>query len=380
MFTYIYLTLGWLLYLTALPLLFLLSFFPKYCRAIPARFFLLDNPPFEEDAGVWFHACSLGEVNALKPIVTKLDLPAELSVITQTGYHAAAGLSDAVRFLPFEIFLPFWVRRQKALVVLEAELWYMLFLCAKRKGMPTFLLNGRISDRSFPRYRRFRWFYRKVLRHVDTVFAQSEKDAARFRVLGAQKVVVLGNIKTAAVVEPSRMLPEPKREVVTLASTHEGEEMLLLHHLDFAGRVVVVVPRHPERFERVATEVAAFCSRKGLSFHRFSMREDFESDVVLLDRMGELVNLYAISDVVLLGGSFVDGVGGHNPLEPAHFGVKLVSGVHVFNQQALFPLVENAVFAAPETVEEAIASAQHSAIRHRSDLTPFFTELRRHVV
>jgi 3-deoxy-D-manno-octulosonic-acid transferase len=380
LFNFIYLSVGWLLYVAAFPLLILLSFFPKYRRSVPARFFLVNNPPFAKEPGVWFHACSLGEVNSLKPLLKKVTSPSRLSVITQTGYDAATKLTDEVRFLPFEIFLPFWVRDQKALVVLEAELWYMLFVCAKRKGIPTYLLNARISDRSYPRYRRFKWFYKSVLSHVDTVFVQSRKDAERFKALGAERVVVLGNIKTASEIVPTRVLEKPKRELVTLASTHEGEELLLLDALNYTDRTVVVVPRHPERFETVASEVARFSQKRGLSFHCFSEREDFESDIVLMDRMGELINLYAISDVVLLGGSFVKGVGGHNPLEPAHFGVRLISGKHIFNQEALFPMVENVRFAEVDEIEEMIEKLEPSKISHRTDLEPFFEVLNTDVV
>jgi 3-deoxy-D-manno-octulosonic-acid transferase len=315
LFTYLYLGIGWLFYIAAIPLLLLLSFLSKYRKSIPARFFLVNNPPFEE-RGIWFHACSLGEVKALAPVIEVFRQKelVNLSVITDTGYNAAAEYDVPRRFLPFEIFLPFWVHPQKALIVMEAELWYMLFQAARVKGIRTVLLNARISDRSYPRYRRFRWFYRRIFANVDAVFAQSEKDAHRLRSLGAKSVKVLGNIKRFASVEVTKRLPGPEKEVLTLASTHEGEELLLLKNLRFEGRVVVVVPRHPQRFGQVAHELETFCKGKGLTFHRFSEQEDFESNVVLMDRIGELVNLYAISDIVILGGSFVKGIGGHNPL------------------------------------------------------------------
>ena len=376
MFTFLYLGIGWLLYIAALPLLLLLSFLPKYRRSIPARFFLWRNPPFTK-RGIWFHACSLGEVKSLAPVIEALEnrTPANLSVITDTGYEAAGAYDVERRFLPFEIFLPFWVTRQKVLVVLEAELWYMLFTAAKSKGTKTILLNARISDRSWPRYRRFKWFYRKIFANIDILFAQSEKDAARVRELGAKEVRVIGNIKRFASVETTRTFHKPAVEVVTLASTHAGEELLLLKHLRFDGRVVIVVPRHPQRFNEAASEIGAFCRERGLTFHRFSEREDFESDVVLMDRMGELVNLYAISDIVLLGGSFVEGVGGHNPLEPAHFGVRLVSGPHIFNQEALFPLVKGVVFSDAEDVETTIAEARAVTTEAQGGLATLMKEL-----
>ena len=367
MFRFFYLGIGWLLYLAALPLLLILSLLPKYRQSIPARFFLWRNPPFEEE-GIWLHACSLGEVNALKPIIARLDTPVNLTVTTQTGYAAAGRLPVTRRYLPFEIFLPWWVRKQKALVVMEAELWYMLFASAKRRGIPTCLINARISDRSYGRYMRFGWYFRRVFAHVDKLFAQSEKDRVRLIALGARDVEVTGNIKSIATAEVTRALPKPQRELLILASTHTGEERMLLEALRGSGRTIVVVPRHPERFEAVARDVAKFCEESGCSFHRFSQSADLESDVVLMDRMGELVNLYAIADVVILGGSFVPDVGGHNPLEPAQFGVKLLSGRYIFNQEALFPLIENAVLCAPDALEREIAAARPARILARANI------------
>ncbi len=376
MFTYLYLGIGWLLYIAALPVLLLLPLLPKYRKSIPARFFLRSNPPFRQ-SGIWLHACSYGEVRALAPVVERLGkiAPLNLSVITDTGYEASGAYDAERRFLPFEIFLPFWVRPNRALIVMEAELWYMLFHAAKARGTKTVLLNARISDRSWPRYRRFRWFYRRIFAHVDRVFAQSEKDAERLKELGAKDLRISGNIKRFSGVVPTRHFARPSAEVVVLASTHEGEEMLLLEHLAFAGRVVVVVPRHPQRFEQVAVELEKFSRQKGLRFHRFSEREDFDADLVLMDRMGELINLYAISDVVLLGGSFVKGVGGHNPLEPAHFGVKLISGRDVFNQQALFPLVDNVLLCDAEEVETAIRRAKPAVVERDEAFAHFMKEL-----
>ena len=378
MFTYLYLILGWLLYLAAIPVLLILALFPKYRQSVPARFFLKNNPPFAKE-GIWFHACSLGEVNSLNPIVSQLSVPVNLSVITQTGYGAAGALDVDRRYLPFEIFLPFWVRRQKALVVLEAELWYMLFVSAKRKGMKTYLLNARISDRSWPRYRRFGWFYRRLFVYVDMVYAQSEKDKRRLEALGAKHVEVLGNIKSYTSVAITRTFPKPSGEVVVLASTHADEEAMLLEQLQTEGRTIIVVPRHPERFEKVASLCKIFAAQKGLSFSRFSKSGTLDADLVLMDRMGELVNLYAIADVVILGGSFVTGVGGHNPLEAAHFHTRLVSGRHIFNQEALFPLVENVVFCEAEEIEEAIAMAKPTSSRGEADLARLIGELS-HVV
>jgi len=118
-----------------------------------------------------------------------------------------------------------------------------------------------------------------------------------------------------------------------------------------------------------------FCKSKGLTFHRFSEQEDFESNVVLMDRIGELVNLYAISDIVILGGSFVEGIGGHNPLEPAHFGVKLLSGKFIFNQETLFPLIENVLFCRADETETAIMKAKPVKMNISADFAYVMREL-----
>ena len=157
---FIYYFLVVLLYVVALPFLLILSFKKKYKDSIPARFFLLNNPPFKKE-GIWFHACSLGEVNSLKPIFDELQEDINLSVITQTGYKSAKEKKGLhVRYLPFELFLPFWVKKQRVLVVTEAELWPMLFIVAKLKGAKTILINARISDKSYNSYKKFNWFYR----------------------------------------------------------------------------------------------------------------------------------------------------------------------------------------------------------------------------
>ena len=376
MFTFFYLCIATLAYVAALPVLIFLSFFTKYRKSIPARFFLFHNPPFDRQ-GIWFHACSLGEVKSLAPLIKTLHKKVNVSVITNTGYEAAGSLSVQRRFLPYELFLPFWVKPQKALVVLEAELWYMLFFAAKHKGTKTYLLNARISDRSYASYKRFRWFYQKIFAHVDKVFAQSEKDKKRLEELGASDVVVTGNIKAYQEIRQTKAYPKPLHETVTLASTHEKEEELLLEHLSFSGRTVIVVPRHPERFDTVDTMLKEFCRQKELGYHRFSEKPDFENDVILVDKMGELVNIYAISDVVLLGGSFREGIGGHNPLEPAHFGAKLISGKYIHNQEALFPLVKNAVLCDADEIESSIQKAKPSFIEGEVDMEPILTELRR---
>ena len=329
-----------LLYVVALPLLLILSFKKKYKDSIPARFFLKNNPPFEKE-GIWFHACSLGEVNSLKSVFDEFSEEINLSVITQTGFQSAKQRKRLhVRYLPFEIFLPFWVKKQRVLVVTEAELWPMLFVSAKLKGVKTVLINARISDNSYNSYKRFGWFYRWLFGYIDEVLAQSEVDKKRLESLGAKNVTVGGNIKTLSKPKVTKEYEKPKKRVITIASSHEGEEELILKNLKLKkDDMLLVVPRHPERFESMGEFLKEFAKKEGLSFKR--IEEGLEADIILCDKMGELVNLYKISDIVLLCGSFKDGIGGHNPLEPAFFECKIISGKYFFNQKPLFSLVEN---------------------------------------
>ena len=378
---FFYYLLAVLLYILALPILVYLRFKPKYHDSIPARFFLNKNPLFDE-GGIWFHACSFGEVRSLSPFIEKIEpSKVRISVITQTGFREASKYPLAqVRYLPFEIFLPFWIRKQKVLIVMEAELWPLLFIVAKAKGMKTVLLNARISDNSYASYARFGWFYRWIFNHIDLIFAQSSEDEQRLKTLGANVVHVCGNIKTFSRYDVSHIYAkDPAKRVVVLASTHEGEEELILSHLSLrANDQLIVVPRHPERFSKVDTFLSTYAENLGKRYTCLSNDNTLDSDIILCDKMGELINLYAIADVVILGGSFVKGVGGHNPLEPAFFGTKLMSGKFIFNQKMLFDAVENAFTCNVEDLKnvfDSIDTYPKSTIVHHGDIEPLLEQI-----
>jgi 3-deoxy-D-manno-octulosonic-acid transferase len=327
----------------ALPYLVYLAFQSKYRQSIPKRFFF-PSTPFENNR-IWFHAASLGEVSALQPLISALhDHEVAITTVTNTGYNQAKKYKVPFAFLPYEIFLPFWVRKQKVLIVLEAELWFMLFYIATRLGTPTVLLNARISDRSVKRYQKFAFFYRRLFKYVDVVFAQSQKDKERLEILGAKNVHVVGNVKLAQKISMTKMYEKPAEEMIVAGSTHEGEEEGIVDaYLAYNQGKLIVVPRHPERFDKVAKMVEEKARQSGKTFHRFSDQQNFESDMIVVDMLGELINIYAISDIVILGGAFVK-VGGHNPVEPLAFNTKIISGHHIFNQQTIFKDIEGALF------------------------------------
>ncbi len=327
------------IYILAIPYLIFKSRNSKYRQAIPAKFFLKDNDSFKEN-GIWFHSCSMGETKAIKPLIENYLKDANISVITNTGFEEAKKISPNVRYLPFEIFLPFWVNKQKVLVVMEAELWYLLFLFAKKKGAKTLLINARISDKSYKSYKRFSFFYKRIFQNIDKVFAQSEVDKHRLEELGASNVEVIGNIKLAQLPKVNVKLEKPKQVVITAASTHENEEKLVLNAYKKEQGKLIIVPRHPERFEKVDLQILEFIKDKDISYHKYSTKNDFDSDIILVDKMGILNDIYAISDVVILGGAF-EKIGGHNPVEPAFFNCKIISGKNIFNQKSLFDCIKN---------------------------------------
>jgi len=327
------------LYIISLPFLLLLSFKSKYKLSIPARFFLFKNPPFTEKYH-HFHSCSLGETKAIKPIIEKFD-KVNLSVITNTGYEEAKKYKNAeVRFLPFEVFIPFWYKPCKSLVVVEAEFWLMLFVIAKKRCQKTILINARISDRSYPKYMKFRWFYSHLFKYIDIIFAQSEVDKQRLESLGAKKVIVAGNIKSAIDIKITKKYNKPKERLIVAGSTHDGEEEIILDAFKKSNNSkLIIVPRHPERFDEVYKIIENFAKKYNYSYG--TIDDGFDKDIILVDKMGELTNLYAIADIVILGGSFVDNVGGHNPLEVAYFNKPLISGKYIFNQHSLFDIIND---------------------------------------
>jgi 3-deoxy-D-manno-octulosonic-acid transferase len=303
---------------------------------------------------IWLHAVSVGEVAAAAALVRALhashpDVPFVLTTATPTGRAQAATLFGAdveVRFLPYDTagsVRRFLARiRPRAAIIMETELWPNLLHECGRRGVPVLFASARLAARSMPRYRRFGTLFSAGLRNA-WVAAQSIADAGRFIALGADpaRTHVTGNLKFdmrlgAAVAENGRELRRRylgARPVWTAGSTHEGEEDLLLDahavvERAVRGALLVLVPRHPQRFEGVA----ALLERRGLVFDRRGRSETVrpEAQVLLLDTMGELTAFYAASDAAFVGGSLVP-VGGHNLLEPAALGVPVITGPHTQN-------------------------------------------------
>jgi len=373
-------------YIIALPFLYLFSKQKiKYKVSLPARFFLKNNPPLTSN-GIWFHVCSFGEARAIYPLLDALPKEAlRLTTTTQTGYEAIEKKQEnESRYLPFEPLLFLWLKPQKVLVVMEAEFWYLLFALAKSRGAKTLLINARMSNRSFHKYQRMAWLYRKIFFYIDEVYAQSQIDKERLEQLGAKNIHVIGNIKLADIAPARKTLSKPKALLVCAASTHEGEEQLILDAFvklkeEEPEARLIVVPRHPERFSKVSSLAEACAKEHHYRWHNYSENEALNSDIIVVDVLGELVNIYAISDIVILGGAFAK-VGGHNAAEAAQFGCKIISGEHYFNQRDIFSMIEGIAVVTEHNLARRLqqhALLKPTKIMQRTDIQPIIDSINR---
>ena len=383
MFFLLYSIFSFLLYIVALPFLILFSFKTKYKQSIPARFFLWKNRPLKAN-GIWFHSCSFGEAKAIKPLVDELPSGIlRMSTTTNTGFKAINEYTEQSRYLPYESMLFFWTKPQKVLVVMEAEFWYLLFALAHKKGAKTLLINARMSDRSFPKYQKISWLYKQIFKYIDEVYAQTSKDKERLESLGAKNVEVTGNIKLSKLPSITKKLDKEPVLTICAASTHKGEEELILKAFsDFKKEnrdaKLIVVPRHPERFEKVAILIEKFSLKSAFTWQKYSNEESFSSDITLVDKLGELVNIYAISDIVILGGAF-EPIGGHNAAEAAQFSCKIISGKHYFNQKDIFEAVEGIAVVETYNLSRRLLQyglLKNTEIKQRSDISSILNSLK----
>src|SRR5258705_805610 len=319
---------------------------------------------FNLDAGesIWIHAVSVGEVLTARALLPQLReryprLRLYLSTTTMTGQHIARSslqYVDEVFYLPFD--LRFIVNRTLRLVkpgrliMTEHEIGPNLLRACRRTGVRTVLVNGRISSRSYPRYRLAKPFFRRVLMHIDRFCMQGEESARRIIEMGADpdKVVVTGSLKFDSLDLPGVATPADRgrnrvlryfrmtndRPVIIAASTMKGEEEAVFEAFQrIRARVpealLIIAPRKPERFDDVEAQ-ARSAGWKTARRSQLPVDAEPRQDVVVLDTIGELAQLYQIATAVFVGGSLVD-TGGHNILEPAVFGKAILFGPYMQN-------------------------------------------------
>lgn len=316
--------------------------------------------PVPEAERIWIHAVSVGEVNAVQPLLQALSqrpgVHIYLSTVTATGRQIALErLGKRATVIPFPLDLAFSCRRfldhlrPSLILVAETELWPNFVTCAADRKVPVILVNGRISDRSFHRYRRISWFLGRVMCRLSHACVRSRQDKERLLALGLppDRVNWVGNLKFDCTIDPdpgfeplralirSRLKPSPESLLWVCGSTKPGEEDQLFSvfarlSTEFPDLRLLLAPRHPHRAE----EVLAIARRHGIEAHLRSRLADVPQDApsraVILDTVGELARLYEMADLVFMGGSLVS-QGGQNPIEPAFFGKPILVGPDMSN-------------------------------------------------
>ena len=352
-----------------------------YLQRIPERFGCTSKLPGAQPV-IWVHAVSVGEVQAASMLVRRLldacpHYQALLTTITPTGAAQVESVfAGAVqhRYLPYDLphAVSLFLRRirPQALIILETELWPNLLHYCRRRGIPTLLVNARLSPASQRAYLRLGRFSRATVQQLSHIAARGAEDARRFLALGADpaRVSIAGNLKFD-INAPDDSVAQARalcnalagaRPVWVAASTHEGEEEQILEAFDkvretFEDCLLVLAPRHPERFNKVFQ----LCLKRGLVTVRRSGGKDAmpqDTDVYLLDTLGELPLFYACADAAFVGGSLKP-VGGHNVLEPAALSVPVISGPHTANFSEVIELfrTEDAIIIVTDAAQLAAA-------------------------
>ena len=324
----------------------------------------LNFPKFAKDTKViWVHAISMGEVKAVVKLVDELkahysDHEILVSTATLTGHEEAKKWIKAashVVFLPIDI--SFIIKRvmnqiHPSLVILvESDFCYQFMKEAKREGASIVLVNGKLSEKSQMGYRLLPGFSKILFRWIDLYLLQSIDYVDRFLTLGIpeEKILTTGNLKLDN--EPKIISPEDKqslieklklkKKTIIFGSTHQGEESLALDACealfnDSPDVKVIIVPRHPERFDAVAEMI----QKRNIPFYRYSQKEPIKDEqLILVDTMGILGSLYQVSDIAVVCGSFTEHVGGHNIIEPLVFKVPVLFGPHMHKQPEFTLLV-----------------------------------------
>lgn len=311
------------------------------------------TPPPGEGPVLWVHGASVGEINAVRPLLKRLsaahpELRYHVTALTPAGRrHAEATFgAEGVAYLPLDLSGAVKRRlrriRPAGVVLVELEAWPNLLEACERAGVPVAIVNGRIGHRSFDRYRRHRWFFGRTFRRIRAAGAQNETYAGRLRELGTEGAVVTGNLKYDAEIpfdpaEAERQVREKlglgEAPVLVAGSTHDPEERILLDTYErlqatYPRLRFILAPRHIER----AGEVQKAVESRGLRCYKWSQStSDLPGDsVILIDTVGELTRLYSAATAVFIGGTFCSR-GGQNMLEPAALGKPVVSGPSLEN-------------------------------------------------
>lgn len=309
---------------------------------------------------IFFHAVSVGEVNAVEALIKKTrenfpDANIVLSTTTKTGQEIAhkklEKTVNAITYFPFDFFFSInsflnAVKPDK-IVIAETEIWPDFVYLANRRNIPVYIVNGRLSPNSYKGYKKFSFFFKPVLAQYKGIYMQTQGDVERILDVGAKQDITkcMGNLKfdikptlsDSQITELAESLKLNGARMIAAASTHKGEDEIVLDAFkelkaQFPEIKLLLAPRHPERYEKVSELIA----QSGFSFGKRSQNDTFENnDIIMLDTMGELMKMFSICHFAFIGGSFST-TGGHNPLEANIWGKPVVSGDCVFNFKDIY--------------------------------------------
>lgn len=356
----------------------------------------------------WFHAASLGEINAAAPIIENLIAQKKnlvISTMTLTGFNRAKQLfPSAIAFLLPMDFYPFAKKfiksiQPKNIIFFETEIWANFWWIAKSSKIPLFVLNARISPTSFKNYEKLKFFFTSILQCATKINCISKDDAQRYEQLGAnpESLEVSGNIKLCAkrhclfeewAEDFVKNNPNLKnKQILLCASTHLGEDEILLQtflelktkHKNLA---LILVPRHPERFSQVENLIGALCKNTSCAWAKFSQIETMQQnwDILLGDTLGDMHKFYALADFIFVAGSLIKGVGGHNFLEAGVYLKPTISGKYVENFAEIAEQMQS--YGALEIIEDAqelsellqkLLQNPQLIANKQANLTKFFT-------
>lgn len=351
------LDLGYFFFLLISFPLWIRFFFKKNYRSLLRKRLSPDLEPVREKS-IWIHAVSVGEVKSLQDLIRQLDgpnHPVVLSVTTPSGYHQARKTHPRLPVIPSPVDFSFVIKRflktvNPAILVLnELEIWPNWLSLVKKRDIPILLINGRISHSAFNHYRRYRLFLKRIFNRIDCYLVQSDLHKKRFLSLGVpeDRLEVCGNIKSDEAWALAENRPpenqilktlktaRPRKKLVVCASTHASDEAVIFPALPVLVKrfALILVPRHPRRLPKIREKL----EKQGIPHSVWSASDhiDLDTRLMVFDRIGYLFNILAISDLVVMGGTFDKKIGGHNLYEPAALGKMILGGPHLNN----FPVI-----------------------------------------
>ena len=301
---------------------------------------------------IWIHAASVGEFKSVSSIINQLHNNYNILITTTTiaaSNYAIQNFGDKIihQYAPFDI--KGWVNRflnnwEPSLILwIESDLWPTTLKLIKEKSIKSFLLNSRISPKSFNKWKYLKAFFKNITDTFDEIYAQSLLDKQRLELLTRRKINYFGNLKLTTIEkynnkEKINLLKNKLlgSKILMLASTHEGEEEIFINIIKkliikYNNLKIIIAPRHPRRSKSIVN----IFKNEGIKTNIFDKSSNFTEDVFITDTLGEMTLYYLLSDIVILGGSFIK-MGGHNPIEPANNNCVVITGPHIYNWENIF--------------------------------------------